>query len=149
MAQILNDVAGLIVNGLPTFILVLILTVCVKYLYLKPLDKVLAERYKLTEGARKAAEESLRNADSRISEYETALSKARSGIYQEQAEFLRQVQTEQSAQVAAARAASDARIAEAKAAIAAEAKLAREGLETQSDALATRIADSILTGRVS
>jgi F0F1-type ATP synthase membrane subunit b/b' len=149
MAQILNDVAGLIVNGLPTFILVLILTVCVKYLYLRPLDKVLAERYKLTEGARKAAEESLRNADSRISEYEAALAKARTGIYQDQAEFLRKVHDEQSAQVAAARAVSDARIAEAKAAIALEAKSAREGLDAQSDALATRIADSILTGRIS
>jgi F0F1-type ATP synthase membrane subunit b/b' len=149
MAQILNDVAGLIVNGLPTFILVLLLTACVKYLYLQPLDKVLAERYKLTEGARKAAEESLRNADSRISEYETALAQARSGIYQEQSEFLRQVQNEQAAQVAAARAAADARIAEAKAAIAQEAKTAREGLAAQSDALATQIADSILTGRVS
>ena len=149
MAQILNDVAGLIVNGLPTFILVLILTVCVKYLYLQPLDKVLAERYKLTEGARKAAEESLRHADSRISEYEAALAKARTAIYQDQAEFLRKVHDEQSAQVAAARAVSDARIAEAKAAIAMEARSAREGLDAQSDALATRIADSILTGRIS
>jgi F0F1-type ATP synthase membrane subunit b/b' len=149
MAQILNDVAGLIVNGLPTFILVLLLTVCVKYLYLQPLDKVLAERYKLTEGARKAAEESLRNADSRISEYETALAQARSGIYQEQSEFLRQVQNEQAAQIATARAAAEARIVEAKAAVAQEAKTAREGLAAQSDALATQIADSILTGRVS
>lgn len=149
MDQILNDVAGLIVNGLPTFILVIILTVCVKYLYLQPLDKVLAERYKLTEGARKAAEESLRNADSRVSEYETALAKARSGIYQDQADFLRKVHAEQSAQVAAARAESDTRISAAKAAIAAEAKTASESLNAQSDILATRIADSILSGRVS
>jgi len=149
MDQILNDVAGLIVNGLPTFILVIILTVCVKYLYLQPLDKVLAERYKLTEGARKAAEDSLRNADSRVSEYETALSKARSGIYQDQADFLRKVHAEQSAQVAAARVESDARISAAKAAIAAEAKAASVSLDAQSDLLATRIADSILSGRVS
>ncbi len=149
MDQILNDVAGLIVNGLPTFILVIILTVCVKYLYLQPLDKVLAARYKLTEGARKAAEESLRNADSRVSEYEVALSKARSAIYQDQADFLRNVHAEQSAQVASARAESDKRIAAAKAAITAEAKTAAEGLDAQSDILATRIADSILSGRVS
>lgn len=149
MDQILHDLAGLVVSGLPTFILVLILTICVKYLYLQPLDKVLAERYKLTEGARKAAEESLRNADSRISEYETALSQARSAIYQEQGDFLRQVHAEQTAQISAARAESDARIAAAKASIAREAEIARQGLDAQSDSLATSIADSILTGRVS
>ncbi len=149
MDQILHDVAGLVVSGLPTFILVILLTVCVKYLYLQPLDRVLAERYKLTEGARKAAEESLRNADSRISEYETALSKARSGIYQDQADFLRKVHAEQSAQVAAARAETEARVAAAKAGVFAEAKTAREGLDSQSDVLATQIADSILRGRVS
>lgn len=149
MDQTLHDLVGLIIDGLPTFLLVLILSVCVKYLYLKPLDKVLAERYKLTEGARKAAEESLRHADSRISEYETALSQARTGIYQEQAEFLRQLHVEQTAQVQAARAEADAQIAAAKASIAQEAKAAREGLALQSDVLATQIADSILAGRVS
>ena len=147
MDQILHDVAGLIVNGLPTFILVLILTICVKFLYLKPLDNVLAQRYKLTEGARKAAEESLRNADSRISDYEAALAKARTGIYQDQSEFLRRVQAEQSAQLEVAKAESAARIAAAKDAIAQEARTARESLDTQSDALADRIADTILTGR--
>ncbi|HXJ44065.1 MAG TPA: hypothetical protein VNH18_32560 [Bryobacteraceae bacterium] len=149
MEKTLHDLVGLIIDGLPTFLLVLILSVCVKYLYLKPLDKVLAERYKLTEGARQAAEQSLRNADSRISEYETALSDARSGIYQEQAEFLRQLHAEQAAQVQAARTEADAHIASARAAIALEARAAREGLAAQSDVLATQIADSILIGRVS
>jgi len=149
MDQILHDVAGLIVNGLPTFILVLILTICVKFLYLKPLDRVLAERYKLTEGARKAAEESLRNADSRISDYEAALAKARTGIYQEQSEFLRRVHADQTAQLEVAKAEAAARIAAAKDAIAQEARIARESLDAQSDALASRIADTILTGSAS
>ena len=149
MEKTLHDLVGLIIDGLPTFLLVLILSVCVKYFYLKPLDKVLAERYKLTEGARKAAEESLRNADSRISEYEAKLSDARSGIYQEQAEFLRQLHAEQAAQVQAARQEADGHVAAAKASIAQEAKAAREGLSLQSDVLATQIADSILSGRAS
>src|SRR3954464_9034590 len=117
MHQTLHDLVGLIVDGLPTFLIVLILSVCVKYLYLKPLDKVLAERYQLTEGARKAAEESLRNADSRISEYETALSDARSGIYREQAEFLRQLHAEQASQLQTARAEADAQLTAARATI--------------------------------
>jgi len=146
MDQILHDVAGLIVNGLPTFILVLILTICVKFLYLKPLDKVLADRYKLTEGARKAAEESLRNADSRISDYEAALARARTGIYQDQSEFLRRVHAEQATQLEVAKAESATHIAAAKDAIAQEVRAARETLDAQSETLASRIADTILTG---
>src|SRR4051794_33738312 len=149
MEKTLHDLVGLIVDGLPTFLLVLILSVCVKYLYLKPLDKVLADRYKLTEGARKAAEESLRNADSRISDYEVALARARTGIYQDQSEFLRRVHAEQTAQLEVAKTESAARIAAAKDAIAQEARTARESLDSQSETLASRIADTILTGSAS
>ena len=102
MDQTLHALGGIVLNGLPTFFLIIILAVCVKYLYLKPLDKVLAERFRLTEGARKAAEESLKNADTKVAEYETALAEARSEIYQEQSEFLKKVHEEQAAQVRAA-----------------------------------------------
>ncbi len=73
MDKILHDLGGIVLNGLPTFFLVLILAACVKYLYLNPLEKVLAERYRLTEGARKAAEDSLKSADTKIAEYEDKL----------------------------------------------------------------------------
>ena len=43
MDKILHDLGGIVLNGLPTFFLVLILAACVKYLYLNPLEKVLAE----------------------------------------------------------------------------------------------------------
>jgi F0F1-type ATP synthase membrane subunit b/b' len=148
MDKTLHDVAGIVLNGLPTFFLILILAACVKYLYLNPLEKVLAERYRLTEGARKAAEDSLKSADSKIAEYEDALTKARYEIYQEQAEFLRKVNEEQSEQVRAVRIDSEQRISSAKLAIAEEARLATEGLESQSDTLAAQIADAVLSRRV-
>src|SRR5579863_4538643 len=97
MDKTLHDLGGIVLYGLPTFFLVLILAFFVKHLYLKPLEKVLAERFRLTEGARKAAEESLRNADSKIGEYQKALSEARAGIYKDQAEFLSKLHAEQSA----------------------------------------------------
>ncbi len=84
MDKTLHDLGGIVLNGLPTFFLVIILAGFVKYLYLKPLEKVLAERFRLTEGARKAAEDSLKNADTKIAEYQDALNKARSEIYMEQ-----------------------------------------------------------------
>jgi len=148
MDKTLHDLGGIVLNGLPTFFLVLILAGCVKYLYLKPLEKVLAERFRLTEGARKAAEESLKSAGLKISEYEDALAKARQEIYHEQSEFLKALHAKQAEQVRMAREESDARVAAAKAGIAEEALAARQGLESQSDALATQIADSILARRV-
>jgi F-type H+-transporting ATPase subunit b len=147
MDQTLHALGGIVLNGLPTFFLIIILAICVKYLYLKPLDKVLAERFRLTEGARQAAEESLKNADARVAEYETALAEARSEIYREQAAFVKQLQDERAGQVRAARAESDARVAEAKAAIAREAQAAQLGLEAQSEMLAGQIADAILARR--
>jgi len=147
MDQTLQALGGIILNGLPTFFLLLILAVCVKYLYLNPLDKVLAERFRLTEGARKAAEESLKSADTKVAEYETALAQARSEIYREQNEYLRKLRDEQAERIRAARAESDARVAAAKTAIAQEAKAAELSLEAQSEILAAQIADSILSRR--
>jgi len=148
MDKLLHDLGGIVLNGLPTFFLVIILAVCVKYLYLKPLEKVLAERYRLTEGARISAEESLKSADSKIAEYEDALAKARGEIYKDQSEFLKQLQEQQTEQVKTVRTEAEQRIAAAKLAIAAEARTAATGLESQSDTLAAQIADAVLARRV-
>ena len=135
-------------NGLPTFFLVLILTFFVRFLYLKPLEKVLAERFRLTEGARQAADDSLRNADSKIAEYQDALSKARSEIYLEQAAFLQKFHAEQAELARAVRLESDTRLLAIKLSIAKEADAARESLASQAEALAGQIADAILSRRV-
>ncbi len=147
MDQTLQALGGIVINGIPTFLLVLLLAVCVKFLYLNPLEKVLKERHSLTEGAREAADASFRNADSRVAEYETSLTNARSEIYAENAAFLKQLNAEQAARLQAARAESASRVEAGKAAVAEEAAAARQSLELQSDLLATQIADSILNRR--
>ena len=131
-------------SGLPTFVLLLILAGFVKLLYLDPLEKVLAERFRLTEGARQAAEDSLKSADTKIAEYQEALNKARSEIYQEQALFLHNLQAEQAEQARVARMESESRVAAIKLSIAQEAEAARESLDLQSETLAGQIADAIL-----
>lgn len=135
-------------EGLPTFFLVLILALAVKHLYFKPLDKILAERVRLTEGARKAAEDSLKNADARISEYENALSRARAEIYAEQTLFLQSLQAEQAAQALSVRMEMEQRVAAAKQSLAQQASEARASLAAQSEALAGEIADAVLRRRV-
>ena len=136
-------------NALPTSIIVLILAIFVKQLYLKPLEAVLAQRFRLTEGARKAAEEGLRSADSKIVAYEAELEKARGEIYAEQAEFLRNLHTEQSDRTRSAKATSDSTLASARQSLAVEAAEARQGLATQSEILASEIANSVLARRAS
>jgi F0F1-type ATP synthase membrane subunit b/b' len=147
MDKTLHDLGGIVLEGLPTFFLVLILAFFVKHLYLKPLEKVLAERHRLTEGARKAAEESLKNADSKIGEYQKALSEARAAIYKEQAEFLSKLHEEQSAKIQEVRTDSERQIAAMKLSFAHESTIARESLAAQSDTLAGQIADAILGRR--
>jgi F0F1-type ATP synthase membrane subunit b/b' len=144
MSQTLNDLGGIILSGLPTFFLVIVLAFFVRYLYLDPLEKVLDERFRLTEGARKAAEDSLKNADTKIAEYQEALNRARTEIYLEQAAYLQKLHAEQSELASSARLESDARVAEIKLSIAKEAEAATESLGTQSEALAAQIADAIL-----
>src|ERR1022692_2539361 len=126
MDKTLHDLGGIVLNGLPTFFLVLILAFFVKFLYLKPLEKVLDERFRLTEGARKTAEESLKNADSRVAEYQEALSRARADIYKEQAEFLGKLHAEEAEQIQKVRADAETQIAAMKLSFAHEATVARE-----------------------
>jgi F0F1-type ATP synthase membrane subunit b/b' len=148
MDQTLHDLGGIVLEGLPTFFLVLILLFFVKILYFNPLEKVLKERFRLTEGARKAAEESLKNADTKIAEYQESLSRARAGIYDENARFLQTVQAEQSERVQAVRTETEQKVAAAKASIAQQASEARANLEAQSEVLASQIADAILQRKV-
>ena len=147
MTQTLHDLGGIVLNGLPTFFLLIILTFFVKFLYLQPLEKVLAERYRLTEGARKAAEESLKSADTKIAEYQDALNRARGEIYREQADFLHKLHAEQSEMARAARLESDSRVAAIKLSIARDADATRDHLEAQSESLAAEIAAAILGRR--
>ena len=147
MDKTLHDLGGIVLNGLPTFVLVLILAFFVKRLYLGPLEKVLAERFRLTEGARKTAEESLKNADAKVAQYEESLSRARAEIYREQAEFLRKVQAEQAEMVQAARKEAEEMVSAIKLSLAWEAGVARESLGAQSEVLAGQIVDAILRPR--
>jgi len=144
MDKTLHDLGGIVLNGLPTFFLVLVLAIIVKYVYLKPLDKVLAERFRLTEGARKAAEDSLKNADTKIAEYQEALNRARAEIYRDQGAFLQQIQAEQAELTRTTRLETEQRVAAIKLSLAKEADSARDGLEAQSEILAGQIAAAIL-----
>ena len=144
MDVILHQLGQLLLKAVPTFLLVILLQFYLKRMFFRPLEKVLHQRYEATEGARKAAEESLARASAKAAEYEAAMRAARSELYKAQDELHKQLQERESVQIAEARQRADAAIKAAKADIAKDVESAKASLGRESDALANQIAESIL-----
>jgi F-type H+-transporting ATPase subunit b len=147
MDKILHQLGELLLTALPTFLLILFLNYYLKFVFFKPLEKALRQRYDATEGARKLAEESLQRAAAKTADYEATLRAARSEIYQAQEQAYKELQDRVAAQIAEARAKSDAAIKQARAALAEDVEAAKAGLAQDSETLANQIAESILRRR--
>lgn len=147
MEETLHQLGRIVLYGLPTSILVILLSIYLKAMYFKPFQKMLAERYQATEGARKAAEESLALANAKAAEFDAALQKARHEIYAEQEQYLKRLQEQQAAETESVRRAAEEQVNQARQQLAAESDAAKQSLATQSDLLASQIADAILNGR--
>src|SRR5512146_3213875 len=115
MDEILRQLGQLLLKAVPTFILVVLLQFYLKRVFFKPLEKVLHQRYEATEGARKAAEESLARASAKAAEDEAALRAARTEIYQAQEQLHAQLQEREAVQIAEARQRADAALQAARA----------------------------------
>jgi F0F1-type ATP synthase membrane subunit b/b' len=147
MDKIIHQLGELLLTALPTFILLIFLNYYLKFVFFKPLAKVLKQRYEATEGARKLAEESLQRAAAKTADYEATLRAARGEIYQAQELAYRELQDRVAAQIAETRAQSDAAIKLAKSELAQESEAAKAGLARDSETLANQIAESILRRR--
>ena len=62
MESTLAALGGILLKALPTFFLFIFLHLYLRFVFFKPLEKVLKARYDATEGARKLAEASLAKA---------------------------------------------------------------------------------------
>ncbi len=144
MEATLHALSGILLRAVPTFLLVIFLHFYLKYMFFKPLEKVLRARYDATEGARKRAAESLEKAAAKTAEYEAALRAARAEVYQSQEQLHRRLQSEQAAQAQSAREQAEVAVRDAKAQLAAEIAQAKKALAADSDALANQIAETIL-----
>ena len=147
MEETLRALGGILLKAVPTFLIVIALHFYLKFIFFKPLQHILKLRYEATEGARKLAESSLAKATERAAEYEAALKAARSESYKELEQLRRQLQDERTAGVREARARAESAITQAKAALAAEVAGLKINLESESDALADRIANKVIRGR--
>jgi F-type H+-transporting ATPase subunit b len=146
MGDTLHALGQILLNAVPTVILLLVLYLYAKYMFFRPMEKVLRQRYEATEGSRKMAEEALERARARTAEYEVALRAARSEVYQSQEELHRQLQERETAQLTVARQAADAAVEEARAQLALDVEQAKAALGRESEALAAQITESILRG---
>jgi F-type H+-transporting ATPase subunit b len=144
MDVILRQLGELLLKAIPTFLLVVFLSLYLKRVFFAPLEKVLQQRYEATEGARRLAEQTLQQANARAAEYEAAMRAARAEVYQQQEQSHRQLQEQAAARIAEARKHAEDGIEEAKRQIAQEAEAAKLYLERESDQLADQIADTVL-----
>ena len=149
MDETLNALGGLLLKALPTFVLLVLLHFYLKFIFFRPLEKVLRKRFELTEGARRSAELSLETAARKTAEYETALREARSEMYREQEQARHRLREEQAAAVADARGKAEEMVNQAREQLAEEAARARESLKGESETLAASIATAILERRPS
>lgn len=142
----LQTAGSLLIEALPTFIIVILLHFYLKATLFKPVDRVLSERHAATEGARLNASEALRSAELKVAEYETKLREARGEIYREQETWRKQLIEEQNVSLATAREENMKAIAEAKRNIEAETAAARAVLASQADSLSEQIVATVLKG---
>ncbi len=147
MDKTLHDLGRILLNAVPTFLIVVFLILYLRATFFGPLAKVLKRRYDETEGARKAAEESLRQAELRVAEYEEKLRAARGELYAEQERAYRDLEKGHAQSLESARLEADAQIRRAHAELQAEVDAARAALESQTGELADRIVSRVLAGR--
>src|SRR5229473_8196569 len=132
MEETLRALGGILLRAVPTFILVILLHFYLKFIFFKPLQRLLRERYEATEGTRKLAEASLAKASEKAAEYEAAIRQARAETYKELEQLRRQLQDDRAAGVKEARARAETSIAQAKAALALEVEGLKKDLAAES-----------------
>ncbi len=142
-----EQLAGLLLQALPTVVLIFLLYLFLKANFFKPLERVLEERSAKIEGARKASEGGLAAAVEKEKAYQEALRQARAQVYAGQEQARRAEMEKKSGRVRDARAAASERIRAAKDKIAAEVAAAKKGVERDSESLAAEIAKLVLERR--
>jgi F-type H+-transporting ATPase subunit b len=147
MQETLQALSGILLKAIPTVVLLIILHFYLKAVLFGPLDRVMKERRKLTEGARELAEASLAAATRKADEYEAKLREARAAVYKQQEEIRKRWLDEQAQQVAEARGRSESAVKAAREAIGHDAALARKSLQDTSAAVADQIVATVLGKR--
>jgi F-type H+-transporting ATPase subunit b len=147
MQETLHALGEILQKASITVVLLILLHFYLKAVLFKPLDRVMEERRKLTEGARETAQASLAAATRKADEYEAKLRDARAAVYKQQEEIRKRWLEEQAQQATEARARSESAVKAAREAIAQDAAAARKSLQDTSATVADQIVATVLGKR--
>ena len=128
---------------------VLLLTVIVDRLLLRPILRVMQARETAIRSARELAERSANEARAAAAEFEQKTSAARADIYRQMDEMRRAALSERAEIMARTRAEAEVEVAAASNRLKAETEDARRRLEADADALGGIVAERILGRKVS
>src|ERR1700692_1681430 len=144
MEQTLKQLGDLLLGAIPTVVLLLTLYGLYHAILHKPLEAILAERRKRTQGAVEKARADIALAASRATEYETRLRDARLAIFHGLDQRRKLALEPRAAAVAQARERAQQLVAQVKAEIEAECASARDNLAADADRIANRIIGTLL-----
>ena len=144
MDTTLKQAGQLLLDSIPTVVMLLLIYAIYQNLLRNPLEKVLAQRRERTEGAVAKARADVASAESRTQEYEQKLREAKTAVFKAQ-EARRQLAQQARAQaMAEARQAAQQQIREARLAIDQDIAAAKAGLQAETQRLASDIIRTIL-----
>jgi len=130
-------------------VFVLLLSMLLDRLLLRPLTRVMNEREGAVRAARELAESSRARAQAATDEFEARTRAARAEVYKMMDEKRRAALDRRAQVVSETRAELERSVSEATARVAAQAAAARQSLEHDSDALASSIVERVLGRKAS
>jgi len=147
LGHLFQQLGDIIVRAIPAFVVFLLLYIYLKKVLFQPLERVLDERRRKTEGSFAASEALVRAAAEKLAGYEKAMGEARAEIYKEQESARRNLAAREAESLNRARGEFSEKVATARASIEAEAGQARIALAGEAERLAESIARAVLAGR--
>jgi len=144
MDETLHQIRELLLGAVPTVILLALLYALYTAIVHKPLQRVLAERRSMTEGAIEKSHADISAAEARTSEYEQRLREARAAVFRAQEARRQAALQARTNALNEARAKAQAQVQTAKKDIENDRIAAQAGLERESAALAQEIIRRVL-----
>jgi F-type H+-transporting ATPase subunit b len=144
METTLRQAGLLLLDSIPTIVMLLLLYALYQNVVRKPLERILAERRERIEGAMLKARADVSAAEVRTQEYEQKLREARLAIFKAQEARRQHARQLRMQALEEARQRAQAEIQAARAAVEADVAQARARLETEADRLASEIIRIIL-----
>jgi F-type H+-transporting ATPase subunit b len=144
MTDLIHQLGDLLLRAVPVAVIVLIFFFILRWLFFRPILKVMAERQARTLGAHKEAEAAQAAAAEKMKQYEEALRQAKAKIYLEQEAERKKLLDERAAFLKQARSQASAEVAQAKDRVLGELAAAKKDVERTASELAAEITRRVL-----